>query len=167
MHQVFIGILLIASGVFFAISGYLILFWLKRMSWERLNGTVVGHERTMLGDDFCENAVIEVTTATEVHHFSSLVASDPPLKLGTTVTVLKKPRSDEFVELSILNTFLFTVGPLLCGAVLLWLALNTSWDAPTQKNEAEQAGSGQPATRPQSDFEGSDKPQPESEGRSR
>ncbi len=33
--------------------------------------------------------------------------------------------------------------------------------------EAEQAGTGQPATRPESDFQGSDKPQPESEGRSR
>lgn len=35
------------------------------------------------------------------------------------------------------------------------------------RQEAEQAGAGQPATRPESDSEGSDKPQPESEGRSR
>ena len=35
------------------------------------------------------------------------------------------------------------------------------------KTENEQAGSGQPAIRPQLDSEGSDKPQPESEGRSR
>ena len=33
--------------------------------------------------------------------------------------------------------------------------------------EAEQAGTGQPATRPESKSEGGDKPQPESEGRSR
>jgi hypothetical protein len=33
--------------------------------------------------------------------------------------------------------------------------------------QAEQAGAGQPATRPESTSEGSDKPQPESEGRSR
>ena len=33
--------------------------------------------------------------------------------------------------------------------------------------KAEQAGDGQPATRPESDSEGSDKPQPEAEGRSR
>ena len=33
--------------------------------------------------------------------------------------------------------------------------------------KAEQAGAGQPATRPKSKSEGSDKPQPESEGRSR
>ena len=33
--------------------------------------------------------------------------------------------------------------------------------------ESEQAGTGQPATRPESKFEGSAKPQPESEGRSR
>jgi len=36
-----------------------------------------------------------------------------------------------------------------------------------RKEDAEQAGTGQPATRSQSKSEGSDKPQPESEGRSR
>jgi len=41
-----------------------------------------------------------------------------------------------------------------------------SMNAPSGK-EAEQAGTGQPATRPESKSEGSDKPQPESEGRSR
>ena len=35
------------------------------------------------------------------------------------------------------------------------------------ETKAEQAGTGQPATRPESKSEGSDKPQPESEGRSR
>ena len=35
------------------------------------------------------------------------------------------------------------------------------------KQPSEQAGTGQPATRPESKSEGSDKPQPESEGRSR
>jgi hypothetical protein len=35
------------------------------------------------------------------------------------------------------------------------------------KAKAEQAGTGQPATRPESKSEGGDKPQPESEGRSR
>ncbi len=36
-----------------------------------------------------------------------------------------------------------------------------------EESQAEQAGAGQPATRPESNSEGSDKPQPESEGRSR
>jgi tetratricopeptide (TPR) repeat protein len=36
-----------------------------------------------------------------------------------------------------------------------------------QKQEAQQDGTGQPATRPESKSEGSDKPQPEAEGRSR
>jgi hypothetical protein len=35
------------------------------------------------------------------------------------------------------------------------------------KTKAEQGGTGQPATRPESKSEGGDKPQPESEGRSR
>ena len=38
---------------------------------------------------------------------------------------------------------------------------------PAKKPKAEQAGTGQPATRPQSKSEGSQKPQPEAEGRSR
>ena len=36
-----------------------------------------------------------------------------------------------------------------------------------ESHKAEQAGAGQPATRPESKSQGSDKPQPESEGRSR
>jgi hypothetical protein len=39
--------------------------------------------------------------------------------------------------------------------------------AAIQKQQSEQAGTGQPATRSQSKSEGSDKPQPEAEGRSR
>jgi hypothetical protein len=38
---------------------------------------------------------------------------------------------------------------------------------PSKRKKAEQAGTGQPATRSQSKSEGSDKPQPEAEGRSR
>jgi hypothetical protein len=40
-------------------------------------------------------------------------------------------------------------------------------DIGPESQEAEQAGTGQPATRPESKSEGGDKPQPESEGRSR
>jgi hypothetical protein len=39
--------------------------------------------------------------------------------------------------------------------------------APSEPQQAQQGGAGQPATRPLSDSEGSYKPQPESEGRSR
>jgi hypothetical protein len=39
--------------------------------------------------------------------------------------------------------------------------------AAIQKQQSEQGGAGQPATRPESKSGGSDKPQPESEGRSR
>jgi hypothetical protein len=45
----------------------------------------------------------------------------------------------------------------------------THWMTLTEAREiqAEQAGTGQPATRPESKSEGGDKPQPEAEGRSR
>jgi hypothetical protein len=39
--------------------------------------------------------------------------------------------------------------------------------ATSEKQQAQQAGTGQPATRPESKWEGGDKPQPEAEGRSR
>jgi len=45
--------------------------------------------------------------------------------------------------------------------------LATSPTIITKRKEAEQGGTGQPATRTQSKSEGSDKPQPEAEGRSR
>jgi hypothetical protein len=51
--------------------------------------------------------------------------------------------------------------------VFAYEGLQYSGDATATKNQAEQAGTGQPATRPESKSGGSDKPQPESEGRSR
>jgi hypothetical protein len=49
--------------------------------------------------------------------------------------------------------------------ILNWLKTDT---VPAElKNKVEQDGAGQPATRPESKSEGSHKPQPESEGRSR
>ena len=49
--------------------------------------------------------------------------------------------------------------------ILNWLKTDT---VPAElENKVEQAGTGQPATRSQSKSEGSDKPQPEAEGRSR
>lgn len=53
-------------------------------------------------------------------------------------------------------------------AMVNWLAEHESKTAlaPVTK-KAEQAGTGQPATRPESKSAGSDKPQPEAEGRSR
>ena len=41
------------------------------------------------------------------------------------------------------------------------------YPGPAINQEAEQAGTGQPATRPESKSEGNDKPQPEAEERSR
>jgi hypothetical protein len=46
-------------------------------------------------------------------------------------------------------------------------ATEKAWASANAIEQAEQAGTGQPATRPESKSEGSDKPQPEAEGRSR
>jgi hypothetical protein len=54
---------------------------------------------------------------------------------------------------------------LLSGSFILgWGAQKVH---PSEKSKIEQGGTGQPATRSQSKSEGSDKPQPEAEGRSR
>jgi hypothetical protein len=53
----------------------------------------------------------------------------------------------------------------LSGAGLVLLLVNAGQRKGTR--ESEQAGTGQPDTRPESKSEGSDKPQPDSEGRSR
>jgi hypothetical protein len=47
-----------------------------------------------------------------------------------------------------------------------WLPEDLSAVCPSWNRKAEQDGSGQPATRPESKSEGGDKPQPEAEGRS-
>ena len=64
---------------------------------------------------------------------------------------------------------------LVVGAIHILIATfgfvrrgSKTLSAPTEMDqEAQQAGAGQPATRPESKSEGGDKPQPESEGRSR
>jgi hypothetical protein len=53
------------------------------------------------------------------------------------------------------------------ASLLIGLAGAVSSIRDKRDKNAEQAGTGQPATRSQSDSEGSYKPQPESEGRSR
>jgi hypothetical protein len=50
---------------------------------------------------------------------------------------------------------------------LVWRSTEKEWHGWHERRIAEQAGTGQPATRSLSDSEGSHKPQPEAEGRSR
>jgi hypothetical protein len=67
---------------------------------------------------------------------------------------------------ALLTHFLVFLGFLTIALSFFFLLIEQGRDNSNQKN-AEQAGSGQPATRPESKSEGSDKPQPEAEGRSR
>jgi hypothetical protein len=73
--------------------------------------------------------------------------------------VYADPTSDDFVRIG-----LETLGDELTLDKILDEA-NVPRELP--QNYSEQGGTGQPATRPESKSEGSDKPQPESEGRSR
>lgn len=77
-------------------------------------------------------------------------------------------RSDEFdASFSFIVSMTTEIGIRYCYRAEITRSktrLKANWDA--RQTNAEQAGSGQPATRPESDSKGSDKPQPESEGRS-
>ena len=64
-----------------------------------------------------------------------------------------------------LGTYLITVDTKEPNKNPISHKLSDEFLEPTK--EGEQAGAGQPATRPESKSEGSDKPQPEAEGRSR
>jgi hypothetical protein len=81
----------------------------------------------------------------------------PHLKQGTEVLQFKSNlrRTSEGFE----TTLRFTAA-LIDGSYYL---LRPVW----VESNSEQAGAGQPATRPESKSEGSDKPQPEAEERSR
>jgi hypothetical protein len=59
-----------------------------------------------------------------------------------------------------------SVGILLITYSVIWWHF-FDFKQHSLENSVEQAGTGQSATRPESKSEGSDKPQPESEGRSR
>ena len=124
--QAVIIVLYIVVAVCFSISLYFTVFWFRRSLWTRLQGEVVGHEYGGCAYEFCENAVIEVITDEESHRFTSLVASCPPMKLGTRVSVLRSPATGEFVELSFSGVMMPTLGPLIAGVVILWLAIHTS-----------------------------------------
>ncbi len=147
MIRLLIVILYLFAVGSFAISAYFMIFWLRRISWIRLSGSVIGHvDHSGAADGFCENAIIEVKTESGVHHFSSHVASSPPVKIGTNIIVLKEPHTDEFIEVTASGVILPTVIPLLAGSILIWLATNTEWnDYKKMQNKPEIATPSKPS----------------------
>ena len=143
MIHLVIAALYLVAAICFGIGGYFAAFWLKRISWTRLVGTVVGHGGRSGGmDDLCEHAIIEVNTAAGSRRFTSLVASFPPVKLGTTLTVLQDPKSDGLVEQTFSGVFLFSAVPIIAGFVVIWLANSSTWEIPNETkkpNKAEMA----------------------------
>jgi hypothetical protein len=129
--QLVIATLYLVAAVCFGIGGYFAVFWLRRISWTRLDGKVVGHGGRGGGmDDVCELAIIEVSTTAGSRRFSSQVASFPPVKLGTRVTVLQSPDGGDLIECTLSGVLLFSVAPLVAGLVIIWLANNSTWDVP-------------------------------------
>jgi hypothetical protein len=103
-----------------------------------------------------------------VSNAENQILSTSMLKASFPTT--RPPDKQEFL------TFDFTVRSSLEKTTTINVGRNkgmrtyyTSYRLPLQsvKTTAEQAGTGQPATRPESKSEGGDKPQPEADGRSR
>ena len=131
MAQLVIATLYLVAAICFGIGGYFAVFWLRRISWTRLDGEVVGHGGRSGGmDDLCVLAIIEVNTASGSRRFSSQVGSFPPVKLGTRVTVLQSPDGGDLVERTLSGVLLFSVAPFVAGFVVIWLANNSTWDVP-------------------------------------
>ena len=87
---------------------------------------------------------------------------------STFVPVLDLPRLKEDERYNILcENGVLTIRTVKGKAFVARLDLNSLAPGLITKRRAEQAGTGQPATRPESKSEGSKKPQPEAEGRSR
>jgi hypothetical protein len=72
-----------------------------------------------------------------------------------------------FFEIESLPKWVFDRLGLPTGSDMIIIALPKNPEVRPKRMEGEQAGTGQPATRPESKSEGGDKPQPEAEGRSR
>ncbi len=141
MITIIIGALYLVAAICFGIGGCFAAFWLRRIAWTRLDGIVVGHGGLCGGmDDLCEKAIIEVSTPSGERRFSSLVGSFPPVKLGTSVTVLQNPNSDELVERTFSGVFLFSVVPIVAGFVVIWLANNSTWDIPNESKTPNNKG---------------------------
>ena len=136
MIQIIIGTLYLVALICLGIGGYFAAFWLRRITWTRLDGTVVGHGGGCGGmDDLCQKSIIEVSTPAGLRRFSSLIGSFPPVELGTSVTVLQNPNGDDLVERTCSGVFLFSVVPIVAGFVVIWLANNSTWDIPDESKE--------------------------------
>ena len=93
--------------------------------------------------------------------FLAFLTKDGELWVGANWQLSLRPIRNEQIEWYIANEQRFPMKFQKLDDVVTKLL------ADIQKQHSEQAGTGQPATRPQSKSEGSDKPQLEAEGRSR
>jgi hypothetical protein len=168
MIQLVVATLYLIAATCFAIGGYFATFWLRRISWIRLDGIVVGHGGRSGGmDDLCEMAIIEVNTDAGARRFSSLIGSFPPVKIGTRVTVLQDPNSDDLVERTLSGVFLFSVVPIVVGFVVIWLANNSTWNISNKTKTPNKTSHHNPLPAPSLIFPRNYNPQPESKPRSR
>lgn len=136
------SLIFLSSAGCFAVFAYFTIFWLRRSSWENLDGVVVGHVKSDSIDTNCEHDVIEVEAEGKQWRFTSWMASYPRTKSGTRIKVLRKPDSEDFIELTTAGVILPTLVPLIGGMLLFWVGINMSWDEPDKKAEAGQFGGG-------------------------
>ncbi|MBK1884747.1 hypothetical protein JIN85_20210 [Luteolibacter pohnpeiensis] len=127
--------------------------WWKRRHWSNGQGRIVGFTESY-NDGVCYYPKIEFTGADGQIQFVSIYGSGREPKIGKSVDLLVDQLSLSAEVASLSNRLLFTIIPILFGAVFILAGINTRPLRP-----AEPAGTDQSATTPASKPEINSNPQ--------
>jgi hypothetical protein len=138
------------------------LTWWRRRRGTNGQGTIVGFSESHDADGVSYSPEIEYQGVEGSVRFISNYGSVRKPHIGSSVHLIIDASGHSAEMISVSNRLIFTIVPILFGVIFILVGANIK---PIE--DAEQAGTGQPATRPESKSEGGDKPQPDAEGRSR
>jgi hypothetical protein len=135
--------------------------WWKRRLWSKGQGTIVGFTESY-NDGVSYHPKIEFPGADGPIQFVSRYGSGRKPTTGKSIDLLIDEQGLSAEETSLSNRLLFTIVPILFGAIFILVGANVQPLEP-----AEQGGADQPATRSELESEGNSTSNLEWEGRSR
>jgi hypothetical protein len=156
------------AGIFFIVIGFGAIaaaigheiWWARRRAWSPSTGVVKSYKARYWADGGpTYPAIIEFEVDGVPRPFDWEFDSEP--RIGDEVSIVVSPSKNDAAEISS-RPYRLVLSLALCGFGLLFILVGANI-----KPIGEQAGTGQPATRSQSDSQGGYNPQPVSEGRSR
>jgi hypothetical protein len=136
-------IALLAGCSCFALACWHEWKWWGRSKWVRTTGEVVGIE--LQGSEGDEHPRISFCQDGKIQEFTSDYGGTGCPRVGDLVTVLFDPVTQKAEHFTTSNRVLFTIAPLAFGILFSVIGLAGI------KINGEQDGSGQPATRTESD----------------